>query len=39
VQEKLHDSKAAREAYGKYLELAGDAKNASEIRKRLEKLK
>jgi tetratricopeptide (TPR) repeat protein len=39
VQEKLHDPKAAREAYGKYLELAADAKNASEVRKRLERLK
>ena len=39
TQEKLHDSKAAREAYTKYLELAADAKNAGEIRKKLEKLK
>jgi tetratricopeptide (TPR) repeat protein len=39
AQEKLKDHKAAREAYGKYLDLASDAKNADEIRKRLEKLK
>ena len=39
AQEKLKDKKAAREAYGKYLELAADAKNADEIRKKLEKLK
>jgi tetratricopeptide (TPR) repeat protein len=37
--EKLKDRKAAREAYTKYLEVAADAKNAPEIRKRLEKLK
>ena len=39
VEEKLKDKAAAREAYQKYLELASDAKNAAEIRKRLEKLK
>lgn len=39
AQEKLKDHKAAREAYGKYLELASDAKNAEEIRKKVEKLK
>lgn len=39
AQEKLKDQKAAREAYGKYLELASDAKNADEIRKKVEKLK
>jgi tetratricopeptide (TPR) repeat protein len=37
--EKLKDHKAAREAYTKYLEVASDAKNASEIRRKLEKLK
>jgi len=37
--EKLKDTAKAREAYGKYLELASDAKNAGEIRKRMEKLK
>jgi tetratricopeptide (TPR) repeat protein len=39
AQEKLKDQKAAREAYSKYLEIAEDAKNAPEIRKRMEKLK
>jgi len=39
AEEKLKDSKAARNAYTKYLELASDAKNADEVRKRLEKLK
>ena len=37
--EKLKDPKAAKEAYSKYLELAADAKNAAEIRKKLQKLK
>jgi tetratricopeptide (TPR) repeat protein len=39
AQEKLKDGKAAREAYSKYLELASDAKNVDEIRKKLDKLK
>ena len=39
AEEKLKDRKAAREAYEKYLALASDAKNAAEIRKKLEKLK
>ena len=39
TEEKLKDPKAAKEAYTKYLELASDAKNASEIRKKLQKLK
>ena len=39
AQEKLHDKKAAHQAYEKYLELASTAKNADEIRKKLEKLK
>lgn len=39
AQEKLKDKKAARDAYSKYLEVASDAKNAPEIRKRIEKLK
>ena len=38
-EEKLKDHKAARDAYHKYLEVASDAKNADEIRKKLEKLK
>jgi len=39
AQEKLKDRKAAREAYSKYLEVASDAKNAGDIRKKLDKLK
>ena len=39
VEERLRDKPAAREAYAKYLELASEAKNAAEIRKKLEKLK
>lgn len=38
-QEKMKDAKAAREAYEKYLQLAPEAKNAAEVRKKLEKLK
>ena len=37
--EKQKDDKTAKEAYEKYLELAADAKDAPDIRKRLEKLK
>ena len=33
--EKAKDMKAAREAYAKYIELAPDAKNAVEIKKKL----
>ena len=33
--EKSKDMKGAREAYAKYLELAPDAKNAAEIKKKL----
>jgi tetratricopeptide (TPR) repeat protein len=39
AQEKMKDSKAAREAWEKYLKLVPDAKNAAEVRKKLEKLK
>jgi len=39
AEEKLKDPKAAAKAYTKYLDLASDAKNAEEIRKKLEKLK
>jgi Flp pilus assembly protein TadD len=39
AQEKRGDHKAARAAYQKYLELSPGAKNAGEVRKRLEKLK
>ncbi len=37
--EKQNDKKTVAEAYAKYLELQPDAKNAPEIRKRLEKYK
>lgn len=37
--EKQKDGKVVREAFAKYLELSPDAKNAAEIRKKLEKLK
>jgi len=36
---ELRDKKAAQAAYEKYLELATDAKNADDIRKKLTKLK
>jgi Flp pilus assembly protein TadD len=39
ASEKAKDKDAAREAYTKYLALASDAKNAAEIRKRVERLK
>lgn len=39
VEEKLKDPQAAKEAYNKYLEAAPDAKNAGDIRKKVEKLK
>jgi tetratricopeptide (TPR) repeat protein len=39
VAERLKDTDKAKQAYAKYLELASDAKNAAEIKKRLEKLK
>lgn len=39
TEEKLRDKDAARGAYQKYLDVASDAKNAGEIRKRLDKLK
>jgi tetratricopeptide (TPR) repeat protein len=39
VEEKLKDPQAAKEAYTKYLEVASEAKNAVEIRKKIEKLK
>ena len=39
ADEKLKDKNAARDAYKKYIELASDAKNAADIRKKLEKLK
>jgi tetratricopeptide (TPR) repeat protein len=39
AEEKQKDAQAAKEAYAKYLDLSPDAKNAAEIRKKLEKLK
>ena len=39
VAERLRDTAKAKSAYERYLELASDAKNAKDIRKRLEKLK
>jgi len=39
VAERLKDIAKAKEAYQKYLELASDAKNAKDIRKRVQKLK
>jgi tetratricopeptide (TPR) repeat protein len=39
AEDKMHDAKAAREAWEKYLMLAPDAKNAAEVRKKLDKLK
>lgn len=35
--EKLKDSKAAKDAYGKYLQLAPEARNASQIWKKIKK--
>jgi tetratricopeptide (TPR) repeat protein len=39
AREKQHDRKGAAEAYAKYLELAPDAKDAPEVKKRLAKIK
>jgi tetratricopeptide (TPR) repeat protein len=39
AEEKLKDKPAALEAYNKYLEIAPDAKNAPDVRKKVEKLK
>jgi tetratricopeptide (TPR) repeat protein len=39
VAERLKDTAKAKAAYEKYLELAADAKNAGDIRKKLQKLK
>ncbi len=38
AEEKAHEKKLAREAYAKYLEVAPDAKDAGDIRKKLKKL-
>ena len=39
AEDKMHDAKAARAAWEKYLQLSPQAKNAAEIRGRIEKLK
>jgi len=39
VAERLKDTDKAKQAYQKYLELASDAKNAGDIRKKLDKMK
>jgi len=39
AEEKMKDTKAAREAWEKYLQLAPGSKMAAEVRKKLEKLK
>src|SRR4051795_1359539 len=39
VAERLKDTDKAKQAYQKYLELASDAKNAGDIRKKVGKLK
>jgi len=39
AEEKQRDTQAAKEAYTKYLELSPDAKNAPEIRKKIQSLK
>jgi len=39
AQEKLKDSKAARESYAKYVELAPDTKQAASLKKKLGKRK
>jgi tetratricopeptide (TPR) repeat protein len=38
AKEKQHDRKAAAEAYAKYLEITPDAKDAPEVKKRMDKL-
>jgi tetratricopeptide (TPR) repeat protein len=38
AEEKREQPRAARSAYEKYLQLAGNTKNAAEVKKRLEKL-
>jgi tetratricopeptide (TPR) repeat protein len=39
AEEKQKDLKSAKEAFAKYLEISPDAKDAAEIRKKLEKIK
>ncbi len=37
AEDKMKDAKAAQEAWEKYLQLAPDAKNAAEVRRKLQK--
>ena len=39
AREKQHDRKGAAEAYAKYLEVAPDAKDAADVKKRLARIK
>ena len=39
AREKQRDRKAAAEAYAKYLEIAPDAKDAADVKKRLDKVR
>jgi tetratricopeptide (TPR) repeat protein len=39
AEEKLHDSKAAADAYKKYLDIEPQGKKAADVKKRLDKLK
>ena len=39
MEEKLRDKPAAHDAYAKYIDLAADAKNLAEVKKRMDKLK
>ena len=39
AKEKQKDPKAAREAFAKYLEVSPDAKNAADVKKRMDKTK
>jgi tetratricopeptide (TPR) repeat protein len=39
AEEKQKDMKSAKEAFAKYLEISPDAKDAAEVRKKVEKIK
>jgi tetratricopeptide (TPR) repeat protein len=39
AREKQHDKKGAADAYAKYLEIVPDAKDAAEVKKRLDKVR
>jgi tetratricopeptide (TPR) repeat protein len=39
AEDRMHDAKAAKEAWERYLQLAPEAKNAAEVKKKLAKLK